>query len=398
MKELYRRQKKPCQRRANYNRLVQRVGAFLVKGELRREGSLSVLEALDPVTGGLVLLFRPLSGLPPRIEVPRVLPFLPPVEDAWVVELPFGVTSAARYLGGADLERLTAWARRLLLTFAELEARGLAHGRLTPGDLWVRGEAVWVSGVGVPWPDPEPDASRLVGVLRALAGEGWNGWSAARVLEALAEGRISYDEALAALGEARVSPTEPPGAPEPELPPKRREPPPSVRVKGRREADEGPGAEAPAGSEEAPADPPAQRVEPPEVVRIDEPLDPAFEVVSPEPAPRRRRVLRGVLLGLLLLLLALSGGLYWVRRPPPYVQEVRFEVVPEGSSAELYLLSSPEGSRLKEGFLAKIPGKLRFDREGVYTFEVQSPGFRPKTFALEIPVLGGRVTVRLSGR
>jgi len=389
---------------------VQRVGAFLVKGELRREGPLFVLEALDPVTGGLVLLFRPLSGLPPRIEVPRVLPFLPPVEDAWVVELPFGVTNATRYLGDTDLARLTAWTRRLLLTFAELEARGLAHGRLTPADLWVRGEAVWVSGVGVPWPEPEPDAPRLVGAIKALAGEGWHSWPVAGVLEALAEGRLSYEEALAALSEPGLPTPDPQVALEPS--PKRREPPPSVRVKGRRVTDgdrdagggeaplpeAGVSGETPADQADATPDSPVPRDDSPEVVRIDEPLDPAFEVVSPKPHPGRRRVLRGVLLGLLFLLMLLGGVLLWVRRSPPYVQEVRFEVLPQGSTAELYLLSAPQGSRFKEGFLAKIPGRLRFDREGVYTFEVQSPGFKPKTFALEVPVLGGKVTVRLSGR
>ncbi len=393
---------------------MQRVGAFLVKGQLRKEGAIEVLEALDPLTGGLVLLFRPMTGLPPRIEVPRVLPYEPPVEDAWVVELPFGVASAERYLGEADLDRLAAWTRRLLVTFSELEENGLRHGKLTPGDLWVRGEAVWVSGVGVPWPDPEPDAPRLVAALKALAGEAWAGWPGAGVLEALAEGRLGYADALAALSEPAAPVPEAPPAPEP-APPARREPPPSVRVKGRRgEAapSRGDGAPPPdQGRKPAPPEPPPStgereerlpvppRVEePPEVVRIEEPVDPAFEVVSPAPAGRRR-ALRGILLVLLALLIAFAGGLWWWRsRPPGYVQEVRFEVVPEGSSAELYLLSAPEGSRLGTGFVARIPGRLRFDREGVYTFEVKSAGYKPKTFALEVPVLGGTVTVRLSGR
>ncbi len=373
------------------------MGAFLVKGELRREGPIAVLEALDPVTGGPVLLFRPLSGRPPRIEVARVLPYQPPVEDAWVVELPFGVENAARLAVPVELDRLLAWTRRLLLAFGELEAAGRSHGRLGLEDLWVRGEAVWVSGVGVPWPDPEPDAPRLVAAIRRLAGDAWEGWPAAGVLGALAEGRLGYQEALAALNEPGAPPPE---APAEATPPERPKPPPSVRVKGRAESggQVPPGPDRPPPPEPEPPAPVPPRVEePPEVVRIEEPVEPAFEVVSP-PAPPRRRALRTLGLGLLLLALLVAGGLYLGRRGPAYVQEVRFEVVPEGATAELHLLSAPEGSRLGEDLRVRIPGKLRFDRPGVYTFEVESPGYKPKTFALEVPVLGGTVTVRLGGR
>ena len=170
-----------------------------------------------------------------------------------------------------------------------------------------------------------------------------------------------------------------------------------MRVKGVKKPAERPEEEAK--PEPLVERPPAPAWEPPEVVRIDEPADPAFEVVAPEaPRTERRRVLRGLVLATLLVLLAVLGGIWWSRRPPPYVQEVVFDVVPEEARAELVLLSAPEGSRLEVGLRAPVPGKLRFDREGVYTFEVQSPGYKPKTFALEVPVLGGRVTIRLSGR
>lgn len=373
---------------------MRHLGAYLIKEKLRQEGPIEVYEALDPVTGGAVLLYAPLKGMPPKLDLPRVLPYELPVEDAWLQELPFGVASARHYRGTAELDRLLAWTRRLLATFAELEARGLRHGKLELTDLWVRGEAIWVSGVGVPWPDPEPDAPRLVAALKALAGDSWEGWPYAEGLEALAEGRRSYAEVLAGLQEPGAKPELPPAPPEVPRPP---EPPPTVRVKGVKKAE--PKALPPEPSEpEAPAgsSPPE---EPPEVVRIEEPADPAFEVVAPE-APRgdRRRVLRGLLLSLLVLGLLGLGGLFWSRRPSAYVQEVVFELVPEGARAELVLLSAPEGSRLREGLRTPVPGKLRFDREGIYTFEVQSPGYKPKTFALEVPVLGGRVTIRLSGR
>jgi len=373
---------------------VRHLGAYLIKEKLRQEGPIEVYEALDPVTGGAVLLYTPLKGMPPKLDLPRVLPFELPVEEAWLIELPFGVVGARRYRGAAEPERLLAWTRRLLATFAELEARGLRHGKLDLTDLWVRGEAVWVSGVGVPWPDPEPDAARLVAVLKALAGERWAGLPYAGELEALAEGRRSYAEVLAWLQEPEAKPEPPPASPEAPKPP---EPPPTVRVKGVKKPEPKATPPEPARPEEpAEAAPPE---EPPEVVRIEEPADPAFEVVAPE-APRedRRRVLRVLLLVLLALGLLGLGGLFLSRRPSAYVQEVVFEVVPEEARAELVLLSAPEGSRLREGLRTPVPGKLRFDREGVYTFEVQSPGYKPKTFALEVPVLGGRVTIRLSGR
>ena len=415
---------------------MQHLGAYLIKGKLIADGPIEVLEAMDPVTGGAVLLFRPMKGMPPKLEVVGVLPYELPVEDAWIAELPFGVANASLYRGQAELSRLEAWTRRLLAVFAELEAQGLRHGKLRPEDLWIRGDAVWLAGVGVPWPDPEPDAVRLVQVLKALAGDAWEGWRYAEVLEALAEGRIGYPEALAALSETTPAPelltppepeAEPEAAPEPPRPP---EPPPTVRVKGTRpprkepepeekpappieesppveEAQEavrvkGPAKPAKKASEEVeeplPAAP-SEGGEPPEVVQIGEPEDPAFEVVTPTPAePRGRRGVLKLLLALFLLLLLGFFGYRLLQREQGFVQEVFFEVVPEDARADLVLLSVPEGSRLTPGTRVSIPGKLRFDQEGVYTFEVESEGYRPKTFALEVPVLGGRVTVRLGGR
>jgi len=372
---------------------------------------------MDPITGGAVLLFRPLKGMPPRIEVVGVLSYELPVEDAWVSELPFGVQNAAQYHGKAEMPRLEAWTRRLLVAFAELEAQGLRHGKLRPEDLWVRGEAVWVAGVGVPWPNPEPDAVRLVRALKALAGEGWEGWRWASVLESLAEGRLGFSEAIAALNEAPeavqeiVPNEEKPAAPSPRPP----EPPSAVRVKGKKTParqpepapppaaakDDPPPEPAPApapGPEKTPSRP-ASAGEPPEVVRIGEPEDPAFEVVSPNAAGvDRRQLLRLLATAFLLVVLIAAGFWAFKSRGPSYVQEVFFEVAPEGESADLIVLSAPEGSRLASGTRMPIPGKVRFDKEGLYTFEVQSEGYKPKTFALEIPVIGGRVTVRLGNR
>ena len=377
-----------------YNGPVQHLGAYLIKGKLRQEGPIEVLEGLDPITGGALLFFRPLQGMPPRLDLPAVLPYELPVDDAWLVELPFGVASARGYQGRVSADRLLAWSRRLLGAFAELESRGLRHGKLALSDLWVRGDALWVSGVGVPWPDPEPDAVRLVAVLRELAGDAWLGWPYAEALESLAEGRRSYAEVLRLL----EGPDRRAKDPEP-LPPSAAEPPPTVRVKGVKKPKAEKGTAKP---DSAPKElPPLSPLEEPsEAVRIGEELDePAFEVVSPEgPKVSRRAWIRGVMLFLLFISLVLLGVLWWGRRTPGYAQEVAFAVEPEGAKAELVVLSAPEGSKFRRGARFSIPGKLRFDREGVYTFEVQSPGYRPKTFALEVPVLGGRVTVRLSGR
>ncbi len=385
-----------CQRgsgKRNYNDRVRHLGAYLIKGKLREEGGIRVYEALDPVTGGTVLLIRPLDGMPPRLDLPRVLPYELPVEDAWRVELPFGVVNASSYRGDADPSRLLAWARRLLATFAELESRGLVHGKLDLRDLWVRGEAVWVSGVGVPWPDPEPDAVRLVAILKQLAGDRWAGWPYAGVLEELAGGQIGYGEALTRLQEPEAV-AEVPGS----SVSKASEPSPTVRVKGVRKPDGLDGDSSADSDDGTRISPPPEAEEPPEVVRIEEPSDPSFEVVAPPEPTGRRWVLRLALLGLLVVLLFVLGVLFWSRRTPGYVQEVAFIVEPAGARAELVLLAAPEGSRLVRGFRTSVPGSLRFDRAGVYTFEVVSPGYRPKTLALDIPIQGGRVVVRLEGR
>lgn len=376
----------------DYNGPVQHLGAYLIRGKLRQEGPIEVLEGLDPITGGALLFFRPLQGMPPKLNLPAVLPYELPVGDAWLVELPFGVASARGYQGRVSADRLLAWSRRLLGAFAELESRGLRHGKLALSDLWVRGDALWVSGVGVPWPDPEPDAVRLVAVLRELAGDAWLGWPYAEALESLADGRRSYVEVLRLLEgpDRQAKDSEP-------LPPSEAEPPPTVRVKGVKATPAEGAKSAPAPKEPDPL--PSGRGTA-EVVRIsEEPDEPAFEVLAPEgPKVSRRAWIRGTMLFLLFVSLVLLGVLWWGRRPPGYAQEVAFAVEPEGAKAELLLLSAPEGSEFRRGARFSIPGKLRFDREGVYTFEVQSPGYRPKTFALEVPVLGGRVTVRLSGR
>ena len=396
--------------------LVQRLGGYFVEGTRRREGGIEVLSALNPVTGAEVLLYRPVSGMPPRIEIPRVLPYELPVEDAWPVELPFGAKSAREFVGEVPPERLLAWSRGLLAALAALKSKGLSHGRLGLDDIWVRGDAVWLSGVGVPWGELEPDEVRVVSAIKELAGDSWEGLWFKDTLLALAEGRLGLDEALSYLAEPGARPPEPEVKPEvpekldekPKPSPEPPEPPPTVRVKGVRRArievekeekaeppKPPPPPKEPKKEEEAKPKPPEP---PPEVVRIEEPEDPAFEVVTPEAPsrPGRRRFLALVLALFTVLLLAGAG--WWLSRPAGFSQEVRFNLVPEGARAELVVLSSPEGAGVKPGQRFEIPSAIRFDREGIYTFEVRSEGYRPKTFALEVPVIGGQVTIKLGGQ
>ncbi len=394
---------------------MQRQGPYLVKGRLRREGAIEVLEGLDPLTGGIVVLYRPLQTDPPALALEGVLAYRGRVGDAWVVEVPFGAAPAVRYRGEADLGRLEAWARRLLATLSALEEQGLAHGHLSLGDLWVRGEMIWVSGVAVPWEEKIPDAVGLGAVLKELAGEAWAAWRLAPLFEALAEGRLNYGDAMNALADpmafeaflkGELEPPEPKGD---DILPK---PQPSVSVKPKAPAKEKTDEPEPDGAEKAQTPPPAPPVstgegivrvrkkdgspppllpgeDPPEALR----LDPG---ASPEP---RRSGRRRVFVWLLVLAL-LAGGAFWYqsRRPGFSGQVVRFVVEPPEAQAEIYLQLAPEGSKLAPGFLAEVPGSVRFDEQGTYRLEVRAEGYKPQDFDLEVPVLGGSVVIRLGGQ
>ncbi len=382
-----------------YNRPVRQLGPYWIKEKIKREKNLEVLEALDPLTGGTILLFRPLTDEPPRLDVTGLLPWRGRVEDAWVAEVPFGAVNAVRWRGDADPGRLEAWARRLLGVLAALREGGFKHGRLALEDLWVRGEEVWLAGVGVPWPEPTPDEAALLAVFKELGGENFAAWPRAGLLEALAEGRVSLEEALLAFNEGDGG-EEVLDAPAPapvEEPPPAPAPPPTVRVRKKTKKAEGP---PPAPAEPPPEKKPRLEVveEPEEVVRIGEPSEPAFEVKEPDPG--RRATLRLLAYGFAALLLVFLGLEGWrlASGGGAKGQVIRFLVEPKGAVADLFVVEAPKGSKIAPGFLTKVPAEVRLDAEGRWRFRVERPGFSPAIFGLEVPVPGGEVRIRLKGQ
>ncbi len=165
------------------------------------EGAIEVWNAQDAVTGVPALVYKPVIAELPRWRIEGVLPWTSRVADAWVAELPFGAVSLSERAEVASAGELTAWARRLLATLLEMRALDLRHGRISPEHLWVKGDEVWLEGLGLPLPAEEPDEPALVKSLKQAAGDTWQGWPFRRVLEKLADGELSLREAAERLAE-----------------------------------------------------------------------------------------------------------------------------------------------------------------------------------------------------
>ncbi|GIW23896.1 hypothetical protein [Meiothermus sp.] len=140
---------------------------------------------------------------------------------------------------------------------------------------------------------------------------------------------------------------------------------------------------------------PAPATSPPRRIRIEERLEPPFEVVEP-PHTRRRTLLWFVLVPLLLL--AGGLGLWWRSRPPDSGgtgYPVEFRLQPPGPSASLVILEIPEGSKMPLNTeVAQLPGRVNFDRPGIYRIRVRVQGWALVESLIEVPNPGG-VTIRL---
>ncbi len=177
------------------------IGPYLLDSLRTTEGAIEIWNAQDAVTGVPALVYKPVIAELPRWRIEGVLPWTSRVADAWVAELPFGAQPLSERSGNATTGELTAWARRLLATLLEMRALELQHGRIATARLWVKGEEVWLEGLGLPVPAAEPDEAALTKALREAAGDSWQGWPFRRVLEKLADGELSLREAAERLSE-----------------------------------------------------------------------------------------------------------------------------------------------------------------------------------------------------
>ncbi len=360
----------------------------------------------DSRTGIGVVVYRPLEGEPPE-AVAGMLPWLESLESAWIAEIPAAAVEATRFQGTADPKRLLAWARGLLETLGRLQEAGLSHGNISVERLWVRGPRIWLEGAGLPTQPMKPDPQGVVEALRQLAGEGWSHLLFSTELEAFAQGKLSLEEvcgrltsepvAEAVAAEAAEVEAEPPAPlqaaledePTPAVRATEEPPPPPTPVpksKSQLRVESQP-ARLPEGSpgEEAPVAP--------RRIRIEEPLEPSFPVI--EPQPRRRSLLR--YLGGLLLLVAVGLAVWLWPRPQPvvsgYVVEFRFD--PPEATGRIEILEAPPGSAMEKGrTIAELPGPVHFDKAGAYRVRIRVDGREPKEVLLDVPTPGG-VTIRL---
>ncbi len=135
----------------------------------------------------------------------------------------------------------------------------------------------------------------------------------------------------------------------------------------------------------------------PRRIRIEERLEPPFEVLEPPSQSRRAALLW---LWLIPLLLLLAGAGLWIRsRNASFGQAtaypVEFRLQPPGPSASLVILEIPEGSKMPLNTeVAQLPGRVDFDKPGVYRIRVRVQGRVPVESLIEVPNPGG-VTISL---
>lgn len=368
-----------------------------------------VLEAWlgrDSRTGIGVVVYRPLEGEPPE-AVAGMLPWLESLESAWVAEIPVAAVEATRFQGTADPKRLLAWARGLLETLGRLQEAGLTHGNITAERLWVRGPRVWLEGAGLPVQPVKPDAQGVVEALRRLAGENWSHLLFSTDLEAFAQGRLSLDEVRERLATEPGTEALPAGPVEPEVLSSavleaQLEEEPTLAVRSAEEPPPPP-ASAPKSKSQLrvesqpvrPSEGPPEGEVPiaPRRIRIEDPLEPSFPVI--EPQPRRRNLPR--YLGALLLVVAVGLAVWLWPRPQPIVSGyvVEFRLDPPDARGRIEILEAPPGSVMEKGrTIAEVPGPVQFDKAGAYRVRIRVDGREPKEVLLDVPTPGG-VTIRL---
>lgn len=369
--------------------------APILPGMLDAEGR--VLEAWlgrDSRTGIGVVVYRPLEGEPPE-ALAGMLPWLERLESAWIAEIPVAAVEATRFQGTADPERLLAWARGLLETLGSLREAGLSHGNISAERLWVRGPRVWLEGVGLPVPPVKPDAQGVVEALCQLAGENWSRLAFAADLEAFAQGQLSLEElrerlalepvAEAALAEIEAPPTQTQDEPTPAAWPTEEPPPgPASAPKSKSQLRVESQPEGPS-EEEVPIAP--------RRIRIEDPLEPSFPVIEPQPRSRSRPLY----LGVLLLVVAVGLAVWLWPRPQPVVSGyvVEFRLDPPEAKGRIEILEAPPGSTMEKGrTIAEVPGPVQFDKAGAYRVRIRVDGREPKEVLLDVPTPGG-VTIRL---
>ncbi|GGM94414.1 hypothetical protein GCM10007092_04650 [Thermus composti] len=336
------------------------LGHYWLRRVLVRHATLIAYEGQDTRTGMPVMVLKGAEGEP--LEGEGLLALVERTEGGWVLDWPIGAVPLSQYLGVADLDRLRVWVQALAKTLASLAQKGVRHAPI-PELVLVKGKRVWLAGVGAKALEGEPGPA-LLRLAEALAGERFPQFPLKEVLERVARGEAPL-EALQEEAEG------------PKVLEVHAEAPKTLPVEPEEKA--------------LPEEPPLPQSRP-KVIRIEEDPEPPYPVVEP---PRRRG--RGMGLGVVLLLALLGVAAYFLAWPgpgaSPEVYTMEFRTDPPTEEAVVELLEAPEGSRMAPGVLLTAPGRVEFDRPGVYRLRIRVPGREPVDYLLEVP--GPPLTIKV---
>lgn len=342
-----------------------------------------VFEGQDVRTGISILVFRPLPGKPPKLDIPSTLSWVDGEEGAWIAEVPVGAVQASWLAGRVEPARLLNWTRQLLEAVQNCQSQNVPVGWIVPELVWARGSRAWLGGVGVAR-EQRWDYAGLLNTLRVVAGDTYAALPWREPLEAFVTGNLEYPALKEQLEQISTT-LEPlplslpvqealPTPPEPEKPA-----PISKTLKVQ------------IGEPEAVVVEPAL---PPKRIRIEDSLNPPFEVLEPQRSSLSRRGVLGWIL--LLVLLLVLGGAYYFLRPKPQastslpVYTVEFRLQPPGPTASIEVLEVPRGSKIPlHTILAEVPGLVKFDQSGIYRIRVRVQGRAPVDSIISVPNPGG---------
>lgn len=408
-----------------------------------------VFEGQDVRTGISVLMFKPMPGNPPKLELPGALLWVEGQEGAWIAEIPVGAVQTSWLAGRVEPARLLAWTRQLLGAVHACQSQNIPVGWIVPELVWARGSRVWLGGVGAAG-EHRWDYAGLLNTLRVIAGDTYPALPWREPLEAFVTGKIEYEDLekrLEALSSAptvpasqsaqEIAPTqdnpqaefaaperEELSSPLPKLPQdragKRSRKQRRLEAKQQRAAEfanpqsasqpqpepveeeteststeterVGPVSKAlkvQVGEAEAP---PAEPSPAPKRIRIEDTSNPSFEVIEP---PRQGLSGRRGVLALLIIvpLLLLAAGAYFFLQPRPQAggagsggYTVEFRLQPPGPKANIEVLEVPEGSKIPlNTVLAEVPGSVKFDVSGIYRIRVRVQGRAPVDSIISVP-------------
>ncbi|GIW30227.1 MAG: hypothetical protein KatS3mg071_0401 [Meiothermus sp.] len=417
---------------------MESLGHYLLRERivLPGVGAMEAFEGQDVRTGIDVLAFRPISEPLPALSMPHTLPWIDQEGDAWIAEIPVGAVKTAWLAGRLDIARLTQWCKQLVTVLHWAQERDIPVGYVIPELIWARGSRIWLGGVGVSNPGHARDFPGLLNTVKVLAGEAYPALPWREALEDYVAGHIDYSALLQQLEVEGESPVPDPHHLRADALEARRAraagggmgdavqgegASSSLEARRARAAGEGsvqdeatveasdksPATAAPDSERQAhskslhvevsqPTSPPATST-PPRRIRIEERLEPPFEVLEP-PLPSRRAV--ALWMWLIPLVLLLAGLGWWVRSRTPSstaltVYPVEFRLQPPGPGASLIILEAPEGSQMPLNIeVAQLPGRVDFDRPGIYRIRVRVQGRVPVESLIEVPNPGG-VTISL---